>query len=62
MVKWQTFVSLCFEVKRDRGNDVDSLAESQQVISIASDLWNQKKSELRTADRASAKQYIERNA
>lgn len=62
MVTWQEFVSLAFEVKRDRGNEVDSLDESQRVLSIAAGLWNDKKSALENADRAAAKRYIEDNA
>lgn len=62
MVSWQQFVSLCFDVKRERGNDVESLEESQEVLQVASSLWNDRKDDLRTASQQAAKSYIERNA
>lgn len=62
MVSWQQFVSLCFEVKKDRGNDVDTLEESQQVLQIASELWRDRKEALKTASRSEAKSFIERKA
>lgn len=60
MVSWQKFVSLCFEVKRERGNDVESLEEGQEVITIASDLWKQ--ADLSGSSVSEAKDFIKRNA
>lgn len=62
MVQWQQFVSLCFQVKRERGNDVESLQESQEVLGIASDLWQAEKSFLRNASDAEALNFIRSNA
>ena len=62
MVTYQKFVALCFEIKRERGNDVRSLQESQQVLSIASELWQNGKPEINSATVSDAKDYIRRNA
>lgn len=62
MVSWQRFVSLCHEVAEERGNKPGSLEESQDVLAIAADLWNDNKESLRGASVSEARDYIRRNA
>lgn len=62
MVKYQEFVSLCFEIKRDRGRNM-GIAESQETLQAASALWSEAKSDgIDTASRAEAKNWLRNNA
>jgi hypothetical protein len=62
MVGYQTFVSLVFDVARDRGRSIDTLEESQEVLTVASELWSEGKPSITSASEAEARQFIEENA
>lgn len=62
MVSWQRFVSLCHSVAEERDNGAESLEESQEILSVASDLWSEGKNELTGASVSEARDYIRRNA
>lgn len=66
MVSYQAFVSLVFEIARERGWQVNSLQQSQEVLSVASELWGEFKSDPRVNYRAAspeeARNWIEANA
>lgn len=62
MVKYQTFVSLCFEIKKERGRNV-GMAESQKTLQAASELWPKAKEDgIKTASRAEAKNWLRNHA
>lgn len=62
MVGYQQFVSLVFQVARDRGRSIDTLDESQEVLSVAADLWGEGKPGIKTATESEAQHFIEENA
>ena len=62
MVGYQQFVSLVFQVARERGRSIDSLSESQEVLVVASELWQEGKPDLLTASVTEARRYIQDNA
>lgn len=62
MVTYQQFVALVFDVARDRGREVSSLEESQEVLAIAADLWSSGKPQVKNLRETEAREYIEANA
>lgn len=66
MVSYQKFVSVVFAVARDRGRQVNSLQESQDVLGVASELWGEFKSDPRVNYRAASveetRNWVEANA
>lgn len=62
MVAYQKFVSIVFDVARDRGRSIDSLSDSQQYLGVAAELWTENKATLRGMDEAEARRWTEQNA
>lgn len=61
MVAYQDFVSIVFDVAKDRGRSIDSLNESNEVLQIAAEAWSRNKSRLRDASQRQARQWVEDN-
>jgi hypothetical protein len=53
MVKYETWVSLVHEEARKQGAQ-SGFHESQSMVSVAADIWNDRKDEIRSASRHEA--------
>lgn len=62
MVAYQKFVSLVFEIARERGRKIDSLEDSQKFLNTAAQLWTANKATLRQMTVAQAKDWLQKNA
>lgn len=62
MVKYQDFVSLVFEIARERGRRIDSLSDSQQYLETAAQLWTENKEVLKGFSAREARNWLEQNA
>lgn len=62
MVKYQEFVSLVFEIARERGRTIDSLEDSQEFLGIAADLWSDNKETLKELTTPATKEWLKENA
>lgn len=60
MVKWQKFVSLTFEVARQKGESFDGLNEAQDAISVASEIKDEH-GDISTLNVAEARALIDDN-
>lgn len=57
MVSYQRWTSIAFDVAKQQGADLGT--EQTNVISVAADVWNDRKSELSTATIAEARSIAE---
>lgn len=58
MVDYQTFVSLTFDVSRQKGAVIASLNESQDVLTAAAKLWSENP-ELKQMTAAQARSFLQ---
>jgi len=57
MVSYQTWTSVAFEVAEEKGAQIKgSGSVATDLISVAADIWNERKDELSTATRSEARQ------
>lgn len=59
MVSYQRFTSIAFDVAKSQGMRT-SQKNSQDLISVVSDIWNENKKQLQAATIAEAEQIAER--
>lgn len=60
MVDYQQFVSLAFEVSREKGAVIASLNESQDVLAVAAKLWSENP-ELKQMSAGQARNFLQQN-
>lgn len=62
MVKYQEFVSLVFEIARERDRSIDTLEDSQKYLATAAELWSNNKQTVKNLSVAETKAWLYRNA
>lgn len=62
MVMYQQFISLVFEIARERGRDIDSLEDSQTMLQTGATLWSSNKVFLRSLDEDETLDWLRENA
>lgn len=55
MVSYQAWTSVFFEVAEADGAQIETIEDGAEVVSVAADVWNDRKSELSTATMAEAR-------
>jgi hypothetical protein len=55
MVSYQAWTSILFEVVKEEGAEFENISDGGEVVSVGADVWQERKTELRTATRAEAR-------
>lgn len=56
MVKYAEWVSVVWKEARSQGLDDVTFEDSQSVTTVAADIWNDRKDDIKNADTATARQ------
>lgn len=55
MVEYRQWVSVVFEVSKAKGLNTSKTENNAQVLSVAAEIWQERKNELRNASKSTAK-------
>lgn len=55
MVSYQRWTSIVFDVAQSEGAQIDNIADGSSVISVAAEIWRDRRGELSTATIAEAR-------
>lgn len=56
MVEYSTWVSIVRRTARQKGADLSDFQENSNVVSVAADIWNERKNELKQASEGTAEE------
>lgn len=55
MVSYQKWTSIAFEVSKEKGAQIEDISDGSNVVSVAADIWRDRREELSTSTVSEAK-------